>query len=54
VGQAQQQRQHTRRRLVKASLLGIPVIITVRSRPAKAQDAGYEYGYDQGPPPTTP
>jgi len=35
-GSAERQRQNTRRRLLKAGLIGVPAIITIRSRPAHA------------------
>ena len=34
--QGHAQRQRTRRRLLRAGLLGVPAIITIRSRPAYA------------------
>ena len=44
-GPAEARRGRTRRRLIKAGLLGIPLVITVRARPAKAQSNDYQYGY---------
>lgn len=44
-GPAEERRGRTRRRLIKAGLLGIPLVITVRARPAKAESTDYQYGY---------
>ncbi len=46
--EAAARRQRTRRTMLRAAMLGIPTVITVRSRPAKAQTSGGSadpYGY---------
>ncbi len=46
--EAAARRQRTRRTMLRAAMLGIPTVITVRSRPAKAQQGGGSadpYGY---------
>ena len=52
--QAAARRQRTRRRILRAGALGVPVVITVCSRPARAdEDNTSAYGgVSPGPPPS--
>ena len=52
-GRAAAKRQRTRRKVLRAGVMGIPVVITVCSRPARAQEAlgSAAYGASASPDP---
>ena len=53
-GRAAARRRQTRRKVLRAGALGIPVVITICSRPARAQEALGSAGYGASASPDPP